>query len=179
VTIDDRTGTLIVASTERTFAIVESLLASLDQELALEMRDIRILALQHADAAELAAQLQRLLDARVTQKTAMGRTQAEAMRVSIIAETAPATACSLGVEGQFRVGARRWRRNSIRRPPALSGKIRQVALQYADARNIATSLNQLFTQRYQSAKSPDIQRNKPIIVPDPRSNSLLIGASGG
>jgi type II secretion system protein D len=175
VTIDDRTGTLIVASTERTFAIIESLLASLDKELALEMRDIRILSLQHADASELAAQLQRLLDARVTQKTAMGRTQAETMRVLIVAEPRSNSLLIGGSQDSFEL-VQALATQLDKAPTALSGKIRQVTLQYADARNLATSLNQLFTQRYQSSKSPEMQRNKPIIIPDPRGNALLIGA---
>ena len=175
VTIDDRTGTLIVASTERTFAIIESLLASLDKELALEMRDIRILALEHADATELATQLQRLLDARVTQKTAMGRTQAEAMRVLIVAEPRSNSLLVGGSKDTFEL-VQTLASQLDKAPTALSGKIRQVTLQYADARNVATSLNQLFTQRYQSSKSPEMQRHKPVIVPDARSNSLIVGA---
>ena len=56
------------------------------------MRDIRILALEHADANELAAQLQKLLDARVTQKGALGRGQADAF-VSLLLASPAATAC--------------------------------------------------------------------------------------
>jgi type II secretion system protein D len=176
VTIDDRTGTLIVASTERTFAIIESLLASLDKELAIDMRDIRILPLEHADANELAAQLQKLLDARVTQKGAMGRGQAEALRVLVIGEPRSNSLLIGGSKDSFEL-VQTLATQLDKAPSALSGKFRQVTLQYADARNIATALNQLFSQRYQAAKSPEVQRNKPVIVADARSNSLLIGAA--
>jgi type II secretion system protein D len=176
VTVDDRTGTLIVASTDRTFAIIESLLASLDKELAIDMRDIRILPLEHADANELAAQLQKLLDARVTQKGAIGRGQAEALRVLVIGEPRSNSLLIGGSKDSFEL-VQTLATQLDKAPSALSGKFRQVTLQYADARNIATALNQLFSQRYQAAKSPDVQRNKPVIVADPRSNSLLIGAA--
>jgi type II secretion system protein D len=176
VTIDDRTGTLIVAGPERTFAVIESLLMTLDKELPVEMRDIRILPLEHSDATDLAAQLQKLLDARITQKSAMGRGQAEALRVLVVGEPRSNSLLIGGSKDSFEL-VQALATQLDKAPTALSGKIRQVTLQYADARNIATALNQLFTQRYQSAKSPEVQRNKPIIVPDPRSNSLLIGAA--
>ncbi|HMJ66623.1 MAG TPA: secretin N-terminal domain-containing protein, partial [Candidatus Binatia bacterium] len=175
VTLDDRTGTLIVAGPERTFAIIESLLSTLDRELPLEMRDIRILPLEHADATDLAAQLQKLLDARVTQKTAMGRGQADALRVLLVAEPRSNSLLIGGSKDSFEL-VQTLASQLDKAATALSGKIRQVTLQYADARNVATALNQLFSQRYQTAKSPEVQRNKPVIVPDTRSNSLLIGA---
>jgi type II secretion system protein D len=176
VTIDDRTGTLIVAGPERTFAVIESLLLTLDKELPLEMRDIRILPLEHADATDLAGQLQKLLDARITQKSAMGRGQAEALRVLVVGEPRSNSLLIGGSKDSFEL-VQALASQLDKAPTALSGKIRQVTLQYADARNIATALNQLFTQRYQAVKSPEVQRNKPVIVPDPRSNSLLIGAA--
>ena len=61
--------------------------------------------------------------------------------------------------------------------PALSGRIRLVAVQFADARVLAATLTTLFDQRYSAARTTDVQRNKPLILPDPRSNSLLITAS--
>ncbi len=60
--------------------------------------------------------------------------------------------------------------------PALSGRIRLLPLQHADARVIASSLSTLFTQRYAAARTPDMQRKRPIILADPRSNSLLVSA---
>ena len=61
-------------------------------------------------------------------------------------------------------------------PSALTGQIRQIPLSYADARAVSSALNGLFTQRYQSAKSPELQRQRPVIIPDPRSNSLIVSA---
>jgi type II secretion system protein D len=59
---------------------------------------------------------------------------------------------------------------------ALSGKIRLVPLQYADARAMVVSLTQLFAQRYTAARTPEMQRRRPVIVADPRANALLISA---
>ena len=60
---------------------------------------------------------------------------------------------------------------------ALSGRIRLIPLQFADARVLGATLTTLFDQRYAAARTTDVQRNKPVILPDPRSNSLLITAN--
>src|SRR5438874_9791772 len=65
VTIDERTQALIISVNQKAYAIIDSLLMQLDKQLPLELRDIRIVSLEHADAVEVAAALQRLLDARV------------------------------------------------------------------------------------------------------------------
>ena len=86
ITIDDRTQSLIVAGNEKTFTLIDTMLTSLDRQITVEMRDVKILPLEHGDAADLAATIQKLMDARVTQKAALGRAQAEGLRVMVIAE---------------------------------------------------------------------------------------------
>ncbi len=60
---------------------------------------------------------------------------------------------------------------------ALSGQVRLVPLQHATAQPLAATLTTLFMQRFQASRSPDARRQRPIIVPDTRGNSLLIVAS--
>ncbi len=175
ITIDERTRALIVSGNEKAFAIIDSLIAQLDKTLPLELRDIRILPLENADAAEVAASLQRLLDARVTQRTSLSKAQADSMRVLVIGEPRSNSLLIAGGKDSFEL-VESLAKALDHAPPALSGRIRLVPLAFADARFLSTALANLFTQRYQSAKSPDVQRNRPIIVPDPRSNSLLVAA---
>jgi type II secretory pathway component GspD/PulD (secretin) len=59
---------------------------------------------------------------------------------------------------------------------AQGGQIRLVPLQHATAQPLAAALTTLFNQKYQTSRSPDAQRHRPIIVPDSRGNSLLIVA---
>jgi type II secretory pathway component GspD/PulD (secretin) len=42
---------------------------------------------------------------------------------------------------------------------------------------LAATLTTLFEQRYAASRTADVQRNKPIILADPRSNSLLVTAN--
>ena len=64
---------LIVAGNQKAFAFIDGLITQLDKELPFELRDVRIIPLENADSAAVASSLQRLLDARVTQKAALGR----------------------------------------------------------------------------------------------------------
>jgi type II secretion system protein D len=175
VTVDERTQSLIVSGNQKAFAFIDGLIAQLDKELPVELRDVRIIPLENADADSVAASLQRLLDARVTQKAALGRQQAEALRVLVIGEPRSNSLLVAGSKDNFEL-VETLAHELDSAAPALSGRIRLVPLNYADARTLSASLINLFSARYQAARSPDTQRNRPVIVPDPRSNSLLIAA---
>jgi type II secretory pathway component GspD/PulD (secretin) len=175
LTLDDRSNSLIVAGNEKAFAIVDSLLAQLDREMPLEMRDVRILPLAHAEATQLAATLQRLMDQRVARQGSLGRGQAESLRVLILPEPRSNSLLVGGGKDAFELVESLARRLD-QAEPGLSGGVRIVPLEYADSRILSASLNQLFTQRYQAATSPELQRQKPVILPDARVNALLVSA---
>jgi len=175
VTIDPRINALIVVGNGKGFAIVEGLIQQLDQKLPFELRDIRIIPLVNADAAEVAASLQRLMDARVTQRAAASREVADALKVTILADPRSNSLLVAGGRDSFEL-VETLARQLDGASPALSGRIRLVPLQHADARALAQALTTLFTQRYAAARTPDVQRRRPVIVPDPRSNSLLVAA---
>ncbi|MFO1497710.1 MAG: secretin N-terminal domain-containing protein [Verrucomicrobiota bacterium] len=175
ITTDDRTRSLIVSGNQKALAFVEGLIAQLDKALSIELRDIHIVTLANADAGAVADSLQKLLDARVTHKAALGRQEAEALRVLVIPETRSNSLLVTGSKDSFEL-VDSLAHELDAAPPALSGRIRLIPLAYADARTLSASLLNLFNQRYQSARSPETQRNRPVIVPDPRSNSLLVAA---
>ena len=175
ITIDDRTQAMFISGNEKAFALVDGLIPQLDKELPLELRDVRIIPLDNADAGTVASSLQRLLDARVTQRAALGRQQAEALRVLVIPESRSNSLLVAGSKDSFEL-VESLARELDAAPPALSGRIRLVPLVYADARSLSMALINLFNQRYQSARSPETQRNRPVIVADSRSNALLIAA---
>ena len=176
ITIDDRSNSLIVSGNEKAFAIIESLMQQLDRELPLELRDIRIIPLQHADATELSGTIQKLMDARVTRQGALGRGQAEALRVLVVPEQRSNSLLVGGGNDSYELVRSLVSQLDVK-ATALSGQVRLVPLEYADARIVANSLTALFTQRYAAAKSPETQRNKPVILADSRINGLLISAA--
>lgn len=176
ITVDERTGALIVAGNAKSFAIIEGLLMQLDQKLPFDLRDIRILPLEHADANVVAGTLQKLMDARLTQRVTLNKGQGDALKVIILADSrSNALLVGGGRDGFEMVEALAKQLDTA--GPALSGRIRLIPLQFADARLVGATLTTLFEQRYAAARTTDIQRNKPVILPDPRSNSLLITAN--
>jgi len=176
ITLDDRTGSLIVAGNAKSFAIIEGLLQSLDRQLPFDLRDIRILPLENADANVVAGTLQKLMDARLTQRAQLNKSQADALKVIILADQRSNALLVGGGRDAFDM-VQMLAKQLDTPGAALSGRIRLVAVQFADARLLAATLTTLFEQRYSTARATDVQRNKPVILPDPRSNSLLITAS--
>jgi type II secretion system protein D len=174
--VDARTGTLIVAGNPPAFDLIEALLKRLDQKLPFELRDFMLIPLEHSDAGVAAATLQKVMDARVTQRATLNQGQADALKIIIIADQ---RSNSLLVGGN-REGlelVETLAKQLDQANPALSGQVRLIALQYADARVIAATMSALFEQRYAAVRATDAQRNKPILLADPRSNSLLVAAS--
>lgn len=176
ITLDERTGALIVSGNAKSFAIVEGLLKQLDQKLPFDLRDIRILPLEHADASVVAGTLQKLMDARLTQRVTLNKGQGDALKVIILADSRSNALLVGGGRDGFEM-VETLAKQLDTAGPALSGRIRLIPLQFADARLVGATLTTLFEQRYAAARTTDIQRNKPVILPDPRSNSLLITAN--
>lgn len=176
ISLDDRTGSLIVAGNGKSFAVIEGLLAQLDQKLPFDLRDIRILPLENADATGVAASLQKMMDARLTQKASLNRGQADSLKVIILADQRSNSLLVGGSKDGFET-VESLAKQLDKAGPALSGRIRLIPLVQADARVLASTLTTLFEQRYAAARTSDVQRNKPTILADPRSNSLLVTAN--
>ncbi|MFZ9854892.1 MAG: secretin N-terminal domain-containing protein [Limisphaerales bacterium] len=176
ITVDARTGSLVVAGNSKAFAIIEGLLKSLDQKLPFDLRDIALIPLEHADANVVAPTLQKLMDARVTQRATLNQGQADALKVIIMADQRSNALLVGGAREGFEL-VQTLARQLDQAAPALSGRVRLVPLEFADARVVASTLGTLFEQRYAAIRTADMQRNKPIILADTRSNSLLVAAS--
>ena len=86
ISVDERTSALVVAGNVKSFAIIEGLLQQLDQKLAFDLRDIHIVPLENADATVVAGTLQKLMDARVTQRATLNKGQADLLKVVIFAD---------------------------------------------------------------------------------------------
>ncbi len=176
VSIDDRTGSLIVAGNSKSFAIVDGLLQKLDQKLPFDLREIRIIPLENSDAGTLAATMQRLVDARMTQRASANRGAADSLKVIILADPRSNSLLVGGSKDSFEL-VETLAKELDKSGPALSGQVRIIPLTHADARVVGTTLVALFEQRYAAARTPDVGRNKPVILPDSRSNSLLVAAN--
>ena len=176
ITVDPRSNSLVVSGTEASFAMLDSLLAMLDTELPLELRDIHIVPLEHADANELAGTIQSLMDSRISRLSSKGRGQADSHRVLIVAEQRSNSLLVAGGKDGFEL-VQSLAERLDNTAPAISGTIRLLPLDFADARTVASSLDSLFAARYASTRAADRERNKPVIVADSRINALMISAA--
>lgn len=176
ITVDARTSALVVAGNGKSFAMIEGLLKQLDQKLPFELRDIRLVMLQNADANVVAATIQKLMDARITQRAALNQGQADLLKVIVMADQRSNALLVGGSKDSFEL-VESLAKQLDTANPALSGRVRLIPMQFADARVLASTFTALFEQRYAAARSADVQRQKPIILPDARSNSLLVTAN--
>ncbi len=175
IAVDTRTNALVVSSSEKTFAMIDALLLKLDAKLPIELRDIRLLPLKNADAITLAPTLQRMMDARVQRQQSLGVGDAEALRMIIV----PDARSNYLIVGGSAEGYKLVQDLAAKlddAPAALAGKIQLIPLVKANAGTLSVTLNNLFNQRYQAARTPDVQRQKPVIVPDLRTNTLMVAA---
>ena len=176
IQVDVRTNALVVCASDKTFAMVETLLKTLDAKQPIELRDIRLVPLKNADAATLAPVLQAMMDARVQRVQALGVADAEALRVIISADSRSNSLMVGGsAEGFDLVKSLAEQLDDA--GPAIIGQIQLLPLTFANAGTLATTLTNLFTQRYAQARTPDIARQKPIVLPDVRVNALLVAAN--
>ncbi len=175
VSVDERTNTLLAAGTKRALERVAELVEQLDRDLPEDVRGIRMLSLEHADATALAGSIQRLLDERARPRGGGGRRSSPAMRVVVIADArSNSLLISGGLDGYELVQSLV---AQLDRPGlSLVGQVRLIPLEHANAGTLALTLNDLFTRRFQAARTPDRTGTRPVILADPRSNSLLVAA---
>jgi len=176
IAVDSRTNALIVAGSNKTFAVITALVARLDVRTRIELHGLRLVALKNADAATLAPIIQKMMDARVQRQKALGSKDAEAIRALVVADARSNSLIVGGSKDSFEVVSALAGRLDVA-SPALGGRIQIFTLKLANAGSIASTLGRLFTERYQAARTPDLKRQKPIVLPDLRTNSLLVAAN--
>ncbi len=175
VTIDNRTNALVVVGNNKAMDVVQGLIQKLDKDVPIELRDIRILPIQNADALTVGTMIQKMIDARVKRLAAIGPRKAEGLRVLIVGDARTNSLLIGGSKDGYELVAG-LAKQLDRAGPALSGQIRILILKHANAGTLAPTLTNLFDKRYAAAATADVARRKPIIAADLRTNTLLIAA---
>ncbi len=174
--VDTRTNALVVSASEKSQKAVASLVRRLDIETPIDLRDIQLIPLKNADAESLAGVLGQMMDARVQRQQSLGVKDAEALRVIVLPDPRSNSLIVGGSKESFDVVAELARKLD-QAPAALAGQLRILPLAEANADTVARTLGELFDQRYAAARTPDVARQKPVILPDLRTNALLIAAN--
>ena len=176
VTVDTRTNSLIVSASDKTFTMLTTLLGSLDRKTPIDLRDIRLVTLKNAEADTLSTVLQTMMDARVVRQQSLGVKDAESLRVIVVADARSNSLIVGGSAEGYKI-VKDLAEQLDSKPAALSGQIQLFGLKEANAGTLTTTLSNLFDERYQAARTDDIRRQKPVILPDLRTNSLLVAAN--
>ncbi len=176
VAVDTRTNALVISASDKTFLVIEAMTRQLDRRNPIELKEIKLIALTNAQAAEIAPTLQTAMDQRVTRQQSLGVADAESLKMLIVADARSNSLIVGGsVEGFKLVESIAMQLDNA--GPALGGQIQIIDLKEAEPANLSTTLTQLFNQRYAAAATQDVQRQKPIILADLRSRSLIIAAN--
>jgi type II secretion system protein D len=176
VQVDTRTNALVISASDKTFAMLTTLLANLDTKTPIEMRDIKIVNLKNADATALGTALQRMMDARVQRLAVISPADAEALRVIIIPDTRSNSLMVGGSAEGFQL-VKSLAEQLDATSPGLTGQIQLYPMKHANAPVVATTLSAFFTQRYAAARTTDVARERPVIMSDVRCNCLLVAAN--
>jgi type II secretion system protein D len=176
VSMDTRTNSLIISANDKTFTMISNLLKNLDQKTPIDLRDIRLVTLKNAEADTMSSVLQTMMDARVQRQQSLGVKDAESLRVIVVADARSNSLIVGGSAEGYKI-VKDLAEQLDNTSAALSGQIQLIPLKEANVGTITTTLSNLFDQRYQAARTEDIRRQKPVILPDLRTNSLLVAAN--
>ena len=176
ISTDIRTNSLIVSTSDKTFAMIGVLLKHLDAKEAIDLLAIHLIPLDNTEAAPLATTLQKMVDARVQRQSALGLKDAESLRVLILPDERSNSLIVGGSLESFKL-VEQLVQKLDGASPAIGGQIQVLPLSEANAGTLAQMLSDLFDQRYQAVRTAEVQRQKPIIVPDLRANLLLVAAN--
>jgi type II secretory pathway component GspD/PulD (secretin) len=158
---------LVLVSTADNLKALSSVIAMMDTVPS--TANIRIFPLQYADAATLQTLITELY-----QGPGFSRMRPEE-RPSVVVDDRTDSLIVSGNETAFSM-VTNLLEHLDKEGLSLAGQIRLLPLKHATAQSLAMALTTLFNQRAQSSRSPDAQRKRPVIIPDPRSNSLLVSA---
>lgn len=179
VAVDTRTNALVITTSDKTFAVIDAMLRQLDLKNAIDLKDVKLIALTNAEATALARTLQQMMDARVSRQTALGAKDAESIRVVVLADPRSNSLMVSGSPEGFEL-VKSLAAQLDTAKPALGAEVQLIPLKSANAGSLAQTLARMFEQRYTAAAALPGgagQSLRPIILPDLRTNSLMVAAS--
>lgn len=173
---DERTNSLIVTTSPRSFTVLEELLKMLDAEIAPELREIRILKVDNASAVRLADMVQRLMDQRLERLRKVQPETADLERVAIVPDARTNSLLIAAGNDAFEV-IRQLISDLDDATLPDAATVHVIALSKANVERLANTVQAIMDRRYADLP-PDVARTqKPLVLTDMRSNSLLIAAS--
>ena len=172
---DERTNTLIVATSTRSFSVIEPIINSLDTKLAPEYAEIRNFPLEHATAARMQNVVQRMMDARLDRLRVIDRKTADLQRVTVMVDERTNSLIVAGGQDTFEV-IERLVRDLDGSDLVQRGLIEVIDADENNAARVADTINAVMQRRYADLPAASRRAQVPLIQIDSRSNSLLVSA---
>ncbi len=173
---DDRTNTLVVSTSQRSFSVLEELLKQLDREIPADLRELKLVQLTHASATRLAPLIQQLMDSRLERVRAAEPRAADLQKVTILAdEQANTLLVSGGADAFDVIKGIVAQLDTLERTDV--APLHVLPMKRGNLDRVATAVNQIMDRRYADMPQTVAKRARPLVMTDPRSNCLLIAAT--
>jgi len=173
---DERSNALVVSTSPRSFAVLESLLKSLDAPIPVDLKEIRTIELKHASAARLAQMIQQLMDARLERLRRVQPETADLERALVIADLRSNSLVVAAGNDTFDV-IRRIAVDLDVETLLTSSLVQVITLEKGNADRIRAAVQQILDRRYADLPPEVRQSQRPMVLTDARSNSLLVAAA--
>jgi len=173
---DERTNSLIVTTSPRSFTVLEELLKVLDAEIAPELREIRMLKVKNASAVRLAEMVQRLMDQRLERLRQVQPDTADLERVAVVADARTNSLLIAAGNDAFEV-VRRLVTDLDESTLGDQAVVHVIPVSNSNVDRLATAVQAIMDRRYADFPAEVARAQKPLVLTDVRTNSLLIAAS--
>ncbi|MEE8170664.1 MAG: secretin N-terminal domain-containing protein [Phycisphaerae bacterium] len=173
---DPRTNTLFFAGTSEAMKLIRQYIEQVDV-LGEPLMPIEIIPLKHASAAKLEPMLTELMRERTEALPTGQGGNTERRNKVIIKPDVRANALIVSARSD-RLADLRVLIAKVDVPGAeFLGRIRTIAIKKSTAGKLADKLNEIWDKRAEVREGGESQLDKPVIVADERSNSLIVAAS--
>ena len=175
VQAEERTNSLVVTTSPRSFAVLERLLETLDAEIAPDLREIRMIELKNASAARLAPMIQQLMDARLERLRKVQPETADLERASIVADARSNSLVVAAGNESFEV-IKRLASDLDTSNLADSSLVQVIAVGKGNIDRLAAAITTIMQRRYADMPAELRASQSPLVLTDSRTSSLLVAA---
>ena len=176
LSVDKRTNTLVVSGRAEQLLLIEKIVNSVDiKETANRFRP-RLIKLERAAVASISEVTSKLSEYREKMAERLSPTEAERERIEVIPDVRTNSLIVIANEENFKEIAKLAKELDGAEEDWL-GQFRIINLENLTATDIAEKIESLWERRAEIRREGGLPEDKPVIVTDSRSNSLVIAAN--
>ena len=172
---DERTNTLVVTTSGRSFSMLEAILESLDAPLSPDFQEIHQVQLENATPSRMASIIQRMMDARLERIRRVDPETADLQRVTVMTDDRTNSLIIAAGQDAFEV-VQRLITELDGSELVQRGLVEVIPADRTNASRVASTINAVMQRRYSDVPANVRSAQVPLILVDARSNSLLVSA---